>query len=122
MRVPAADRSEAEGAGRRSRAVLYIGNDHVAFSLSLEAGSLDGFARRRRVRREDVKCSFTARAVAVDVDVRLRDGVECLRDRARPIRAQVDSEILACGLHASLCLLPAGTRTSPPGRDATRAS
>src|SRR5206468_8758184 len=104
-----------EEPSRRSRTVLCIGDDHVTFVLYLEAGSLDGFARRRGVRREDVKRSFIL-GVAVDVDLCLRDGVERFRDHARPILAEVDADVLACGLHAWRYLLPAGTRASPPGR------
>src|SRR5438093_11695920 len=93
-----------EEPSRRSRTVLCIGDDHVTFVLYLEAGSLDGFARRRGVRREDVKRSFIL-GVAVDVDLCLRDGVERFRDHARPILAEVDADVLACGLHAWRYLL-----------------
>src|SRR5437867_1209507 len=79
----------------------------------------DGAAGRRWIGRRDVKDAVGGVAVAVDVDVRLGDGLGRFRDLSWPVLAEIDSEVLARGLHVRVPP-PRRYRTSPPRKDATR--
>src|SRR5207244_4377303 len=73
----------------------------------------DGAARRGRIRCRDVKDAVGGVAVAVDVDVRLGDGLGRFRDLSWPVLTEIDSEVLARGLHVRVPP-PRRYRTSPP--------
>src|SRR5439155_4849464 len=85
----------------------------VALLADLEAGALDGPAGRRWIGRRDVEDAVGGVAVAVDVDVRLGDGLGRLCELAGPVLAEIDSEVLARGLHVRVPP-PRRYRTSPP--------
>ena len=78
--------------------------------MHLEARALDRAARRHRIARDEVEHAVARDGEAVDVDAVLAHGLRGLHERAGPVRAEVDGEIL-CGLH-----LPNPPRVAGPVR------